>query len=104
MDDVEDWTGMAIADCVRTARNREQWRRRMSSTLIPIRSNEDGHDDDDDVAVAYGIILNFCTVKKQKHDQIMFDCPLLQHEKRDKVFSGECLSVKQLYESVLTSC
>jgi hypothetical protein len=35
MDDVKDWTGMAMADCVRTARNREQWRRMASSTLIP---------------------------------------------------------------------
>jgi hypothetical protein len=34
MDDVEDWMGMTMADCVRSARNRERWRKMTSSTLI----------------------------------------------------------------------
>jgi len=34
MDDVEEWTGMTMADCVRSARNREQWRKLASSTLV----------------------------------------------------------------------
>src|SRR6218665_1201904 len=34
VDDVKEWTGMTMADCVRSARNREQWRRMTSSTLV----------------------------------------------------------------------
>jgi hypothetical protein len=34
-DDVEEWTGMTMVDSVRKARDREQWRRLTSSTLVP---------------------------------------------------------------------
>jgi hypothetical protein len=35
MDDVEEWTGMAMVDCVRSARDREKWKKLASSSLVP---------------------------------------------------------------------
>src|SRR6218665_3320042 len=34
VDDVKEWTGMTMADCVRSARNREQWRRTTTTMTL----------------------------------------------------------------------